>query len=163
MRSTDIVPSSIDCASVPFCEISDEKKEQFLLKEGDIVVARTGATVGYAKRIHKRHPESVFASYLVRLRLKEKSENVLAGVFVESDKYKNYIQSQINGAAQPNANAKVLSGARLLVPTKNIQEQFREIVEPMFDQKEILLQQNQKLKQARDLLLPRLMSGEITV
>ena len=38
--------------------------QKLRLCEGDIVIARTGATVGYANRLHKRHPEAVFASYL---------------------------------------------------------------------------------------------------
>lgn len=163
LRITDIVPSFIDWSSVPYCEVSEKKKEQFLLKEGDIVVARTGATVGYAKRMHKRHPETVFASYLVRLRLKKEIDNLMVGVFVESDDYKNYIQAHVGGAAQPNANAKVISGAPFLVPPPHIQTLFRETVEASFDQRELLQIQNQKLKQARDLLLPRLMSGDLPV
>ena len=58
LRITDIVPQFIDWSSVPYCNILDDRKEKFLLKEGDIVIARTGATVGYAKRLHQRHPES---------------------------------------------------------------------------------------------------------
>lgn len=163
LRITDIVPPFIDWSSVPNCEITNEKKKQFLLKEGDIVVARTGATVGYAKRLHKRHPDTVFASYLVRLRIKKDVDNLMIGIFVESDDYKSYIQSNLSGSAQPNANAKVISNVTILIPPVSIQKLFREIVEATFDQREILTQQNQKLKQARDLLLPRLMSGEMAV
>lgn len=47
---TDIVPDHIDWSSVPYCLIEDERLERFRLREGDIVIARTGATVGYAKR-----------------------------------------------------------------------------------------------------------------
>jgi type I restriction enzyme S subunit len=127
------------------------------------VIARTGATVGYAKRLHKRHPEAVFASYLVRLRLKREVDNLMVGVFVESDAYKSYIQSRIGGAAQPNANARVLAAAEILVPLCRLQRDFHEFVEPLVDEREVLQLQNQKLKAARDLLLPRLMSGEIAV
>jgi type I restriction enzyme S subunit len=131
--------------------------------EGDIVIARTGATVGYAKRLHKRHPEAVFASYLVRLRLKPEVSNVLVGVFVESDAYKGYIQSRIGGAAQPNANARVLAAAEILVPPRHLQRDFNGCIEPLFDQREVLQLQNQQLRAARDLLLPRLMTGEVAV
>jgi type I restriction enzyme S subunit len=148
---------------VPYCNILDDRKEKFLLKEGDIVIARTGATVGYAKRLHQRHPESVFASYLVRLRMHSNVDNFLIGVFVESEDYKSYVKSYVGGAAQPNANAKVLSGATILVPPKSLQLAFRSFVKPLIDQRELLQVQNEKLKQARDLLLPKLMSGEITV
>jgi type I restriction enzyme S subunit len=163
LRITDIVPGVIDWTSVPYCPIQEDRLAKFRLVEGDVVIARTGATVGYAKRLHKRHPEAVFASYLVRLRLKPEVENLLVGVFVESDEYKSYVQSRVGGAAQPNANAKVLSGAEILIPPPLLQRGFREFVEPLIDQRELLQLQNAKLRAARDLLLPRLMSGEIAV
>jgi type I restriction enzyme S subunit len=47
--------------SVSYCGISGNKLEKYLLSEGDIVIARTRATTGYAKRINKKHPESIFA------------------------------------------------------------------------------------------------------
>ena len=56
LRITDIVGPYIEWASVPYCRIDDGKLEKFLLQEGDFVVARTGATVGYAKRINKLAP-----------------------------------------------------------------------------------------------------------
>jgi type I restriction enzyme S subunit len=161
LRITDIVPDVIDWTSVPYCRIAEDRLAKCCLVEGDIVIARTGATVGYAKRLHKRHPEAVFASYLVRLRLRQEVDSLMVGVFVESDDYKNYVQSRVGGAAQPNANAKVLSGAEVLVPPSNIQRLFHDSVEPMLDQRELLQLQNRQLRAARDLLLPRLMSGEI--
>jgi type I restriction enzyme S subunit len=126
-------------------------------------VARTGATVGYAKRIGSLESPTVFASYLIRFRFTEKIDNYLAGIFIESDEYKNFVVNNAGGAAQPNANAKVLSSATILVPTQNIQRLFRDYVEPICKQKDLLQKENRKLKQARDLLLPKLMSGAISV
>jgi type I restriction enzyme, S subunit len=163
LRITDIVPDVINWSSVPFCSIPENKKEQFLLKEGDVVVARTGATTGYAKRIGKTRPETVFASYLVRLRLKAEIDDMLVGIFVESEDYKSYIKRQLGGAAQPNANAKIISSAKILMPPISIQRHFHEMVSPIFESKDNLQEQNEKLTQARDLLLPRLMNGEIAV
>ena len=42
-------------------------------------------------------------------------------------------------------------------------QQFDEAVEGLFEQIKVLMQQNQRLSQARDLLLPRLMNGTLTV
>ena len=163
LRITDIVPKVLDWSSVPFCPIEDNRLEKFRLREGDIVIARTGATVGYAKRLNKHHPQAVFASYLVRLRLRAEVDNLLVGIFVESDDYESFVRSRVGGASQPNASAPVLAAAELLVPTPRIQQDFREFVEPLVDERELLqIQiQNQKLRTARDLLLPKLMSGEI--
>jgi type I restriction enzyme S subunit len=163
LRITDIVPASINWPTVPYCEIPDDRLERFRLQTGDIVIARTGATVGYAKRLHKMHPCAVFASYLVRLRFRPDFSNLLAGVFIESDDYKAYVQSRVGGAAQPNANARVLAAAEILIPSRTIQHAFDDIVGVLIDQRELLDLQNQKLRAARDLLLPRLMSGEIAV
>jgi len=75
LRITDIVPGIIDWDSVPYCEMPDNNVAKYLLLAGDIVVARTGATTGYAKRINKRNPTAVFASYLVRVRTKPNVSN----------------------------------------------------------------------------------------
>jgi type I restriction enzyme S subunit len=85
------------------------------------------------------------------------------GVFVESPEYKQYVQSRVGGAAQPNANAKVLSEAEIVFPSRRVQVLFDELAGSMLDQRELLQLQNEKLRAARDLLLPRLMSGELVV
>lgn len=51
----------------------------------------------------------------------------------------------------------------LTIPTATVLRLFDEAVEPVFAQVENLASQNQKLRQARDLLLPRLMNGELAV
>jgi type I restriction enzyme S subunit len=49
------------------------------------------------------------------------------------------------------------------LPPRVLLDQFDESVKPCFRQINVLEEQNNKLKQARDLLLPRLMNGEIAV
>ena len=163
LRITDIVGQHINWGEVPYCLIDERKRKKFELREGDIVVARTGATVGYAKRINKKNPDAVFASYLVRLRPKSKVLGALMSVFVESDDYKRYVTANVGGSAQPNANAQVLSNATLLVPKDSVGHSFTERVEPLFTQTENLAAQIRSLAQARDLLLPRLMDGRIAI
>ena len=163
LRITDIVPDMIDWNNVPYCQISEKDIDKYLLKEGDIVVARTGATVGYAKRLNRRHPKSIYASYLVRLRLKNIWEALYAGILVESSEYKAFIKANASGAAQPQANAQVLTSIPIVMPNEKTLQQFHLIVQPLCDQKEILEMKNINLRQTRDLLLPRLISGELDV
>lgn len=54
-------------------------------------------------------------------------------------------------------------GVEILVPSKKLIMIFDEVASPMFVHIENLARQNEKLRAARDLLLPRLMSGEIAV
>jgi type I restriction enzyme S subunit len=164
LRITDIVPASINWETVPYC-IADEKNVQkYKLHEGDIVVARTGATVGYAKRISKHDGDVIYASYLVRF-IPDAAivDDVILSIFMESDEYKGFVKANAGGAAQPNANAQVLGSAKLLIPPKSHQESFREVVYDSLNQKQVLEKQISALAKARDLLLPKLMSGELTV
>jgi type I restriction enzyme, S subunit len=77
LRITDIVPPSIDWDTVPYCDVSEKVFEKYELVAGDIVIARTGATTGFAKRINKFHPAAIFASYLVRVRANADISNYL--------------------------------------------------------------------------------------
>ncbi|MBG0810808.1 restriction endonuclease subunit S [Methylosinus sp. H3A] len=163
LRITDIVPAAIDWSRVPYCSIPAKKAEQYSLSPGDIVIARTGATTGYAKHLGKRHPSAVFASYLVRLRITNISSNYYLGQVIESDKYKAFIARNVGGAAQPNANAQVLTSMPIILPPKRLLEQFDHIMEGFADLREILECANANLRAQRDLLLPKLIAGEIDV
>jgi type I restriction enzyme S subunit len=164
LRITDIASDAIDWPSVPHCPPPpDKSSRRFRLLEGDIVIARTGATTGYAKRLNRRHPESIFASYLVRLRVKPEHSNCMIGLLVESDDYKRFIKANLGGAAQPQANAQVLSSMPVAVPPVQLQNEFSEVVKPLLDQKELLQIANTNLGTTRDFLLPKLISGEISV
>lgn len=99
LRITDIVPERINWDSVPYCSIDPARINKYILNKGDIVIARTGATTGWAKYI-KEERNSVFASYLVRIRIdSEKADPRFIGFIIESDNYKKYIQATMSGAA----------------------------------------------------------------
>jgi len=152
LRITDIVPSQIDWDSVPYCEIDEKAKGKFSLATGDIVIARTGATVGYAKLI-RDNPEAVFASYLVRIRVDHQlADPGYIGRIVESDVYKQFVMSRVGGAAQPNANAKVLSAFRLPIPKRSTQFRIVEILSAYDDLIENNRRRIQLLEQAARLL-----------
>ena len=163
LRITDIADTRIDWDKVPNCIIPEKERKKYLLENGDMVVARTGATVGFAKRINKFNPPTVFASYLVRLKPKDYIFNYYLGIIVESENYKEYIQTVASGTAQPQANAGLMTGFSLFKPTDYLIRKFNLNAEPMFDQREILEQQNIQLRQIRDRLLPRLVSGKLQV
>lgn len=67
------------------------------------------------------------------------------------------------GAAQPHVYPKDLNRLRVLIAPDDLCRQFERLVTPIFDLIRTLKSENQKLAQARDLLLPRLMSGKIEV
>lgn len=127
LRITDIVPENLQWKSVPYCEIDEKKLDKYSLKDGDIVIARTGATTGYAKYI-KNPPSAVFASYLVRLKIQSGVNKRFIGFIVESDEYKRFIHANIGGVAQPNANAQVLTSFPVNLPSFTAQNKIASIL-----------------------------------
>ena len=67
------------------------------------------------------------------------------------------------GAAVPSMTVKILDNMELLNPPLNILALFEQSVEPYFSMIELLKKKNELLAQARDRLLPKLMSGELEV
>jgi type I restriction enzyme, S subunit len=65
------------------------------------------------------------------------------------------------GASVPTLDRKVVHAVPVVVPPEKLTLLFDEYVRDIFSQIKLLHQQSQKLEKARDLLLPRLMSGEI--
>lgn len=82
--------------------------------------------------------------------------------FVLSD-MKSRLEALGGGATMPNVNKSKFERLPSIIPSTGMIEQFHDLVEPMFRQLQILTETNLKLAEARDLLRPRLMSGEIAV
>ena len=76
---------------------------------------------------------------------------------------KEYFNAISYGAAIQNINTGILRGSPFIIPTENILLLFHKQVQPVFQQIQNLQTQNQRLKEARDILLPRLMTGRISV
>lgn len=121
LRITDLQDNSVDWEGVPFC--SEEPDTKFDLVDGDIVVARTGATTGKNYLISHVPSRTVFASYLIRIRTAEGVKPSYVSQFMKSSTYWAHITKVSKGVAQPGANASVL--ADLEVPLPPIPEQRR--------------------------------------
>lgn len=156
LRITDVAQNNIDWKNVPYCKISNNDFKKYRLNQGDIVVARTGATAGYGKRLHKKFPDCVFASFLVRLAPIESKWSLFLGLTVDSSEYRNYILSNAQGSAQPQANATLLASFEIHRPDESKILEFNKIIEPFFDSIENYHLENQKLIELKDLLLAKL-------
>ena len=129
LRITDIVPDLIDWNTVPFCEIDEKGVRQFEIKKGDILIARTGATAGYAKLIRRQPQKSVFASYLIRVRMKKADVSPeYVGRIVESEMFKQFVTIHAGGSAQPHANAPVLKNFELFLPDAKTQTEIVDVL-----------------------------------
>ena len=73
------------------------------------------------------------------------------------------ISGYITGTAQPKINQDNLNRIPILSPPQAVLERFNKMIEPIFDNIATLDLKNTNLRQTRDLLLPKLISGEIDI
>ena len=130
LRITDIV-NNLDWSKVPYCHISDKDYKKYKLELGDIVVSRTGANIGWAKQIKGDIPDSVFASFLIRIKVKDATLQWLIGYLVESSDFKIFVAANQQGSAQPQANANVLAKYPILIPNKETLQQYNMQIQPI--------------------------------
>lgn len=105
LRITDIQNNKVNWSNVPGCTIKDSDINKYLLSKGDILIARTGGTIGKTFQINNLPYRSVFASYLIRVILKKILAEKYIKYFMESQLYWKQLINMSWGAGQPNVNA----------------------------------------------------------
>lgn len=75
----------------------------------------------------------------------------------------NKIKQNNTGSAIPHANKNYINSMEITIPDEKILDKFTNIILNIHNQIDNLYDQNEKLKEARDILIPRLISGEIEV
>ena len=133
LRITDIQDDHVEWDSVPYCKIAPTDLPKFRLASGDIVFARTGATTGKSFLVEEP-PEAVFASYLIRLRLLDKSLlPEFVSLFFQTAGYWKSIKDGSSGSAQGGFNATKLGALTIPVPPLPEQRRIVGILDEAFE------------------------------
>lgn len=123
VRISDIQDNSVNWNSVPYCDISDEEIETYLLKKNDILFARTGGTVGKSFLVSNVPEDAIYAGYLIRTRYNNQLVPRYLKLFMESQLYWVQLQNGKTQGCQPNCNGQTLS--KMMIPIPPIEEQNR--------------------------------------
>ena len=158
LRITDIAQNYIDWNGVPYCPISEENHKKYVLSEGDVVVARTGATVGYAKMVGRNIPDSVFASFLVRIRPIDVEYRYYFGLAITSAEFLDFVQTNAGGSAQPQANPPLLGEFELSIPNKQSLPEFNTKISSFLGVIESNETEISKLHEVKDTMVKMLSS-----
>lgn len=119
LRITDIQDDKVEWETVPYCKC-EINKERYLLKSGDIVVARIGATTGKTYLV-ENPPESIFASYLMRIRTKTDLLPEFLNLFFQTEDYWKQIFQNMGGRLKGGVNIPILQS--LVLPFPSVFEQ----------------------------------------
>ena len=123
LRITDIQNDSVNWETVPGCEIEEDKANDYLLENGDILIARTGGTIGKSYLVENIDVKAVFASYLIRIKRIEGMYSPFIKTYLGSQLYWQQLYENSMGTGQPNVNATALKS--LVFPIPPLAEQHR--------------------------------------
>ena len=166
IRSLNVYNDRFDEDGLAF--ISDDQADglaNVVVESRDILLNITGASVARCCMAPERYLPARVNQHVMIIRI----DPTLADPFVvhnaiNSDEKKRQLLSYAQkGSTREALTKEMMSRFEITLPTIQLMREFGKIADVSFRQRENLARQNQKLRQARDLLLPRLMSGEITV
>jgi type I restriction enzyme S subunit len=124
--------------------------KEYLLAENDILIARTGNTVGKSLLFRASMGESAFAGYLIRFRVGDSLDCHFASQFLRSDAYWAWVKGAIKVGAQPNINSQQYQSMLMPVPPLPEQEKIAAILATVDDKLDVIARQieaTQTLKQ----------------
>ena len=118
-----------------------KESKNYLLKKGDVLVARTGATFGKTLYFNEEE-DSAFAGFLIRLNFNKKIiDSKYFWCFAQSDRYWEQANSLMTGGGQPQFNANVVKKIVVPLPPLEIQRQIVNRIES----EHIFVEGNKKL------------------
>ncbi len=115
--------------------------DKYLLNDGDILFARSGATVGKTFQYKSKYGKCIYAGYLIRL-IPNKEIILPSYIFgyTKSPFYRSFVLKAQNAVAQPNINAKQYSELPIPLPPLPLQQEFASKVEAIERQKSLIQQ-----------------------
>ena len=137
-----------------------------VVQHGDVAIYKDGAYIGKSSYFRDGFPhaeccvnEHVFLLRASGIRLRQ---NALYLWLQEPDTVQT-IRSKNANAAQPGINQQTVGGLELILPDSQIASRFDQVVDPLLAEVINLARKVRNLRRTRDLLLPRLLSGQIEV
>jgi len=151
---------SLETASRITEEEAFGKYSHFQLEEDDIVISTSG-TLGRFAFVRKEHLPLCLNTSVIRLRPinGESTLHYLAG-FVATQ-LQLELEIRASGSVQRNFGPTHLKQIEMLAPPIELLERHQNLIEPLFRKRQQGLQESDALSSLRDLLLPKLLSGEI--
>jgi type I restriction enzyme, S subunit len=138
------------------------KKSDCSPKLGDILIAKDGS---YLKHVFVWNSdiEIVILSSIAILRPHiNVSSNYLA-LTLKQDSTKSMMSCYVSGAALPRIILDDFKKMKILMPDQTLLSKFDIVIQPIFGQIKTLIEKNEVLNNTRNLLLPRLISGKLTI
>ena len=123
VRITDIQNDQVNWDTVPGMQGVTQDFSDHYLESGDLLIARTGGTIGKSFLVSSVPVNAVFASYLIRISPAPSTNPSYLKIFASSGHYWQQLYAKSMGTGQPNVNGTALS--ELTLPLPPLAEQSR--------------------------------------
>ena len=141
-------------------DVPDNMNKALFLTTGDVIMSLTG-NVGRVCLVYG--DDYVLNQRVVKLSAKEQIDQPFIYALVRDKQMLKILENLSNGAAQQNLSPIKMGELPIRYPNKSLREDFNQKVSPMLEMICKLNIQNTKLREARDIILPKLMNGQIEV
>ena len=163
LRITDIDENGNFITSNRKC-VAHQDSDDFILKDGDIVFARTGNTTGKSYLYNPKDGKLVFAGFLIKFTLQQdKLYPYYLKLITQTQRYWNWVKVTSTRTGQPGINSEEYS--RLVLPLPPIQEQKQiAIILSTTDNKlDTLREKKSRYEKLKKGLMQKLLTGKVRV
>jgi len=139
VRITDLSPTGeLNFSAMPRMDVDTDVQARFILQPGDLIFARTGATVGKVALIKASDPPSIAGAYFIRMQFNESVLSEYIFTALRSQSIQKLISVKSRQAAQQNFSGPGLRQLPMPMPPLELQHRFARVAEGVEQQKGIL-------------------------
>jgi type I restriction enzyme, S subunit len=162
VRITDLDDDGrLDFDSMPRLSVSADDRAKYALRPGDLIFARTGATVGKVALIEEGDPPCIAGAYFILMRFVEDVDPLYVRAVLTSPSVRSIISRHSQQAAQQNFSGPSLRQLPMPRPPIALQRRFRERVEAIRVVQEAQDRSGKKLVRLLASLQHRAFRGEL--
>jgi type I restriction enzyme S subunit len=162
VRITDLDQQGrLEYDAMPRMTVSEKDRESFLLRTGDLLLARSGATVGKTALIDEAAPECIAGAYFIRLRFTDKIRPLFAQMVLRSKPVQTIIAEKSKQSAQQNFNGPAIRALPLPAPPTKLQDEFVAFYKNAIESGKRLLKASNEVDDLFNSLVQRAFRGEL--
>ncbi|WP_157174345.1 restriction endonuclease subunit S [Thiocystis violascens] len=150
------------CRKISEEDFKELERNDSTMRKNDVLIAKDGSYLKHCFVVEEDMQVALLSSIAI-LRPNHRFKPHLLAIMLRDPDVKLRMKGYVSGAALPRIILKEFRHFNILMPPINLQEHWSRLCEPMLEMCWRLIAKNQNLRRTRDLLLPRLLSGQLDV
>lgn len=165
LKIRNINGTIVDIVNTDFVttEVINKLNNKFKIESGEILIAMTGAEVGKIGVVAKTYKSLWLNQRVGKIMPKNNMHISYIHTMFNVLNFTDVVRNEAMGSAQPNISSQGIENIKCLIPEINLIDEFSSLHNDKFSLFYYSLAENQELKKLRDILLPKLISGELEI